>query len=173
MECPIPATDRSWPRRDQDTTMASPPEKNAALVQQFLTAVVAGEDTDSVNAFLTDDVDGRNLVFDDEQGQQSVIALGERVLAGANVAVAVEDVVATDDHVAVRATVTGTCCKSPVDGIPTGESFVIACAWFCRIENGQIAEIWSLPDGLGLMEQLGVGHERLSNRQQTDLTGHQ
>jgi NH3-dependent NAD+ synthetase len=61
---------------------------------------------------------------------------------------------ATDETVAVRATVTGTHSESLMDLSPTGESFEIAYAWFCRIEDGLTAEIWSLPDGLGLLKQL-------------------
>jgi len=60
----------------------------------------------------------------------------------------------------VRATVTGSHRESLVDLAPTGESFEIAYAWFCRIEDGRIAEIRSLPDGLGLLRQLGALSER-------------
>lgn len=63
------------------------------------------------------------------------------------------DVVA-DERVAVRATVTGTHRESLVDLAPNGASFEIGYVWFGRIENGQIAEMWSLPDGLGLLQQL-------------------
>lgn len=134
--------------------MTTTPEENRALVRRFLTDVVAGGDTDAAGAFVTEDVDEHNLVFGD--GHDDVTASGGRVLAAADVEVAIEEVVATDDRVAVRATVTGTHRGSLVNLAPTGESFEIAYAWFCRIDDGQIAEIWSLPDGLGLMQQLGV-----------------
>lgn len=153
--------------------MTSAPTENAALVRQFLTAVVASEDTDAVELFLTEDVDGQNLVFRDGQRQEAITALGRRILAGADVTVEVEDIVATDDRVAVRATVTGTHRESLSDVAPAGESFEIACAWFCRIDDGQIAEIWSLPDSLGLMEQLGAIPERPPNRSHIHLTDHQ
>lgn len=63
------------------------------------------------------------------------------------------DVVA-DERVAVRATVTGTHRESLVDLAPNGASFEITYVWFGRIEDGRIAEMWSLPDGLGLLQQL-------------------
>lgn len=153
--------------------MTSAPTENAALVRQSLTAVVAGGDTDAVEMFLTEDVDGQNLVFGDGQRQEAVIALGRRVLAGADVTVEVEDIVATDDRVAVQATVTGTHCESLPDVAPAKESFEIACTWFCRIDDGQITELWSLPDSLGLMEQLSAIPEIPSNRSHIQSTDHQ
>jgi predicted ester cyclase len=64
--------------------------------------------------------------------------------------------VATDDQVDVRATVSGTHSEPLMGLAPTGRSFEIDYVWFCRIEEGQIAEIWSLPDGLGVMQQFGA-----------------
>lgn len=84
--------------------------------------------------------------------------------------VVIEDTVATDDQVAVRATVTGTHRESLMDLAPTGRLFEIAYVWFCRIEDGRIAEIHSLPDGLGLMRQLGAVPEPPANRPLTDST---
>lgn len=136
--------------------MAPTPRENAALVREFLTDVVSGGDTDAVSAFLAEDVIDHNLVFEGEQDHETVTVLGWRVLAAADVDITIVDVVATIDRVAVLGTVTGTHCESLMDLAPTGRSFEIACAWFCRIENGRITEIQSLPDGLGLMQQLGA-----------------
>lgn len=136
--------------------MESTPQENAALVRGFLTDVVVGGDTDAVEAFLTDSVRTHNLVFGDGHGHGATTVLGWRVLAAADVKIAFEDVVATDETVAVRATVTGSHRESLMDLAPTGQSFEIAYAWFCRIDDGHIDEIWSLPDGLGLLKQLGV-----------------
>lgn len=153
--------------------MTSAPTETAALVRQILTAVVAGGDTDAVEMFLTEDVDGQNLVFGDRQRQEAITALGRRVLVGADVTFEVEDIVATDDRIAVRTTVIGTHCESVPDVAPAKESFELACAWFCWIDDGQITELWSLPDGLGLMEQLGAIPEIPSNRSHIQSTGHQ
>lgn len=144
--------------------MVPKPRENAALVRRFLTDVVAGGDTNAVDGFLAADVANHNAVFGDTQGHETVTALGCQVLAAADVDINVTDVVATDDRVAVRGTVTGTHRESLMDLAPTGRSFEIAYAWFCRIENGQIVEIWSLPDGLGLMQQLGAIPAGILNR---------
>lgn len=148
-------------------------EENAAPVRQFLTTVVADGDTDAAEVFLTEDVAGQNLVFGDEQRQEAVIALARRVLADADVTVKVEDVIATDNHVAVRATVAGTHRESPWAVDPAEESFEISCAWFCRIDDERIAELWSLPDGLAPMEQLGAIPEKPANRLQSQPPNHQ
>jgi len=137
--------------------------ENAALVRRFLTDVVVGGDTDALDAFVTEDVVDHNLVFGDGHGREVVTALGWSVLAAADVDVEIEDVVAADDKVAVRATVTGIHEQSLMDLAPTGASFEIGYVWFCRIEDGRIAESWSMPDGLGLMQNLGAIPERSSN----------
>jgi len=144
--------------------MAATPQENAALVRRFLTDVIAGGDTDAVDGFLTGDVTDSNLVFGGASGPEPVTALGWRVLAAADIDLVVEDTVATDDQVAVRATVTGRHRESLMDLAPTGRSFEIAYAWFFRIEDGRIAEIQSLPDGLGLMRQLGAVPDPPANR---------
>lgn len=153
--------------------MAVTPQENAALVRRFLTNVVAGGDTDAVSVFLADDVVSHNLVFGDGEGREGMTALGWRVLAAADVDVDIADVIATEEQVAVRGSVTGIHRESLMDLAPTGASFEIAYVWFCRIEDGEIAEIHSLPDGLGLMQQLDAIPELLSNRSLTDPTEHQ
>lgn len=147
--------------------MAATPRENAALVRRFLTDVVAGGDTNAAPGFLARDVGDHKHVFGSASGDETMTALGWRVLAAADVDVVVEDTVATDDRVAVRAMVTGTHRESLMDLAPTGRSFEIAYAWFCRIDDGRIAEVWSLPDGLGLMQQLGAIPELPSNRSLT------
>lgn len=134
--------------------MPATPQKNAALVRRFLADVVDGGDTAAIGAFLREGAVDHHLVFG--EADDGAMALGWRVLAAADIAVNIETVVAADDAVAVRATVTGTHRESLMDLAPTGASFEIACAWFCRIDDERIAEIWSLPDGLGLLRQLGA-----------------
>lgn len=137
--------------------MTTTREENAALVRRFLTDAVAGGDTDAVETFVTEDVVDRNLVFRiDQASEREATALGRRVLAGTDIDIDIEQVVASGEHVAVRGAVSGTHRESLLDLAPTGSTFTIAYAWFCRIDNGRISAIRSLPDGLGLMQQLGA-----------------
>lgn len=146
------------------------PQENAALVRRFLGDVVAGGDTAAVDALLAEDAADHNLVFG--EWQEGLTALGWRVLAAADVDVEIEDTVATGEKVAVRATVAGVHRESLMDLAPTGRPFTITCVWFCRVESGRIAEIWSLPDGLGLVRQLGALPESPSNRSPNEPDHH-
>ena len=47
---------------------------------------------------------------------------------------------------------------------PTGQPFESSYVGFCRINEGQIGKIRSLPDGFGSTQQLGVIPELSSNR---------
>ncbi len=149
--------------------MAPSSRENAALVRRFLTDVVACGDTNAVAEFLTAEVEDHHLVFEGAQRQGTLTELGWQALASADVDLHVEDVVATDNRVAVRGRVTGTHQESLMDLAPTGRSFEIACAWFFRIEHDQIAEIWSLPDGLGLLTQLDAVPEEFPKRTQPNV----
>jgi predicted ester cyclase len=144
--------------------MPSPSRENTALVRRFLTDVLVGGDTDAVTEFLTADAGDHHLVSERSRRRGSVTGLGWRVLASADVDLDIKDVVASDDLVAVRGRVTGSHRESLLDLAPTGRSFDIACAWFSRIDGGRIAEVWSLPDCLGLVEQLDAVPEEFPAR---------
>lgn len=153
--------------------MGTTPQENAALVRRFLSDVVAGGDTDAVDAFVAEDLVEYNLVFGNGDGREGATELGWKVLAGADVDVAVEDAVATERKVAVRATVSGRHEESLMDLAPTGESFEIAYVWFCRVADDRIVEIWSFPDGLGLLKQLDAVADPAVNRSMNERDGRQ
>jgi predicted ester cyclase len=68
----------------------------------------------------------------------------------------VESTVAEGDEVVVHLTVSGTPQK-PVGALrPTGESFTADAFHRYRIEDGRIAEAWLLPNGMGIVAQLGL-----------------
>lgn len=140
--------------------MTSLPQRNAALVRRFLTDVVAGEDQDAFEAFVAEDVVDHNLVFGGEQPHERDWGFAPSVLAAAgDIDVEVEQLVSADDSVAVRATVSGTYHDSLRNLALSGASLDVAYVWFYRIEDGQIAEVWSLPDALGIVQQL-TGNDR-------------
>lgn len=63
--------------------------------------------------FVTEDIVDRNLVLDADQARtHEVTTLGWRVLAGTDIEIGIEQVVASSEQVAVRATATGTQCES-------------------------------------------------------------
>ncbi len=137
--------------------------ENAALVRRFLTSVIVEGDTDALDAFVTEEIGNHNLVFGDGHICEAVTALGWSVLAAVDVDVKIEDVVAAYDKVAARATVAGTHKRSLMNLAPTGSSFEVGYVSFCRIDDGRIGEIWSIPAGLDLMQALGAIPERSSD----------
>ena len=65
-------------------------------------------------------------------------------------------VVAQDDLVAVRYTVSGTHSGEYRDVEPTGHTVEWTGMSMYRVEDGEIAEIWLEEDRLGLLERLEV-----------------
>jgi predicted ester cyclase len=66
------------------------------------------------------------------------------------------EVVATDDHVAMRYTISGT-HQGEFQGVaPTGKSFKVAALQLARFEGGKCVERWGSTDELGMMKQLGI-----------------
>lgn len=68
----------------------------------------------------------------------------------------IEDMIAEGDKVVARFTLRGT-HKGEFLGVPaTGRSISVAVINIYRFEDGKIAEVWQLPDALGVMRQLGA-----------------
>ena len=134
-------------------------QERTAHVRHFLTDVVSDRDLNALEAFVTEDLDAHDLVFGDGGRSKagSVHTMGQAVLGMAtDVAVTVDDLVADGDVVAVRATVRGDQERSLLTPAAPEGPFEVPCVWFFRFEGDRIAELWSLPDGLGLVQQVGV-----------------
>jgi steroid delta-isomerase-like uncharacterized protein len=68
----------------------------------------------------------------------------------------IDDMVAEDDKVSVRFTVTGTQVGELMGVPPTGRRFDVGAMCIYRIVEGKVAEQWEQIDMLGLMRQLGA-----------------
>lgn len=68
----------------------------------------------------------------------------------------IEFTVAEGDKIAVRWTATGTHTGDFRGIAPTGKRINIAGVAIARVAGGKIVEMWSQPDTLGLLQQLGV-----------------
>jgi steroid delta-isomerase-like uncharacterized protein len=71
----------------------------------------------------------------------------------------VDRIVAEDDHVAMRVTLSGTHRGQFIGVDPTGESFEIEHAIFVRFADDEIVELWGQLDAFGLLRQLGLSEE--------------
>jgi predicted ester cyclase len=68
-----------------------------------------------------------------------------------------EDIIAEDDKVAMRFTVTGTHTGGDYMGIAaTGKQITMTGIIISRISGGKIVEDWEIVDQLGIMQQLGI-----------------
>lgn len=68
----------------------------------------------------------------------------------------VDQLIAEDDTVAMRVTLSGVHDGSFMGIEPTGKAFETSNMVFTRFEDGQIAERWVLPDMLGMLSQVGA-----------------
>lgn len=82
------------------------------------------------------------------------------------------EVVATDDHVAMRYTISGT-HQGEFQGVaPTGKSFKVAALQLGRFENGRCVERWGSTDELGMLKQLGILEDVASgSKEKTGVLG--
>ncbi len=68
----------------------------------------------------------------------------------------VVEMTATDEHVAMRYTLSGTHKGAYMGIAPTGKSFKVAAVQLGRYENGKCVERWGSTDELGMLKQLGI-----------------
>lgn len=68
----------------------------------------------------------------------------------------IEQMLTSDDRVAVMLTSHATSKGAYEGASPTGQKVTIPAIHIIRFSNGQIAEWWALEDNLGLMQQLGM-----------------
>lgn len=74
-----------------------------------------------------------------------------------DISVIIEDIIAEEDKVAVRLTITGTHSGMLLGKIhPTGKKIFWSGIDILRIKNGKITDRWSQRDLLGMMRQIGV-----------------
>ena len=133
---------------------ATTPEENKALVNEFFAAVDGGD----VSGLVAED-----LVYHDPSGEgpgddEAQEWADERQEDFPDVALTVDLQVAEGDMVASYLTWTGTHQDDDEEmGVPaTGMQAEWVGVAFHRIECGRIAEVWSVSDDLGRLQDLGV-----------------
>ena len=116
--------------------------KDLTLVDELISPTYVGHDVTLSNA---------------ERGPQRI----KRIMTSFRTAfpdlrVTVEDVVVQGDKEVVRWIARGTHQGTFMNIAPTGKPIAISGTDIGRVANGQIQEMWSNWDGLGLMRQLGA-----------------
>lgn len=68
----------------------------------------------------------------------------------------IDEMIAEDDIVAARLTLSGTHQGDWAGAAPTGRHVTMALAMFFRFEGGRMVELWESDDQLGFRQQLGI-----------------
>lgn len=133
------------------------PSANRSLIERLHQALLDTRDPDTVDAFFAADFVSHNNPPGFPPGLAGVkqfFAMFATAFPDAEVAI--DDMVAEEDRVAVATTLTGT-HEGEVMGIePTGRRVSVTGIDLVRIEHGKIAEHRGLTDTVGLMRQLSL-----------------
>jgi steroid delta-isomerase-like uncharacterized protein len=133
---------------------------NKALVSRLHDAVNSG-DVEVVSKAIDEVVEPDTLIRTplpiDATGAQALKEVWAMLLrAFPDLNVAVEDMVAEEDKVVCRNTVTGTHQGEYMGVPPTGKSITYNEIFIFRFTDGRIAETWGVVDVLSQMRQLGL-----------------
>jgi steroid delta-isomerase-like uncharacterized protein len=131
-------------------------EQNKALARRYYEEVLG-----QGKPHVLDEIASPDLV-DHDRGNPTHDLAGAKQFATMarsafpDVSAQVDDVIAEDDRVVVRATVTGT-HRADFLGVPaSGRRITITCIDILRCASGKIVEHWGEADNLGMLQQLGV-----------------
>ena len=135
------------------------PEENKKLVVEHYDAFVHRQDAEAVRAQLTADFVDHEMPPGTPPGPEPALRWS-RMLHEAfpDLRITIDDIVAENDRVAVRATWKGTHRGffPPLNLAPTNRSFVFSGMVFWRISGERIAERWATIDRLALQSQLSA-----------------
>jgi len=119
-------------------------EENKAIIYRYMEEIWNKENLDALDEFYAIDIERMRQNF----------AMIHSALA--NIHVTIDDMVAEEDKVVMRVTVSGI-HKGEFMGIPpTGKEFSIMEIRIYRIADGKIVQNWGLLDETSLRQQLGV-----------------
>lgn len=131
-------------------------EQNIATTKAFGAAVNSGK-LFQLTDLMTSDVEDHDPAPDQGSGPEGFIDFFTKFReAFPDLKIAVDQMVADDENVAIAYTVTGT-HEGNFHGIaPTGKKIKARGLQIARFEDGRIAERWGSSDELGIFKQLGV-----------------
>lgn len=131
-------------------------QDNIAATQRLGEAVNSGN-LSALNEVFAPTVVDRDPAADQSPGPEGFIHFftGFRA-AFPDLTIAVKQLVADDDNVAIAYTVTGTHQGEFLGIAPTGRPIKARGVQIARFENGLIVERWGSSDQLGILQQIGV-----------------
>jgi len=135
--------------------MTGTAERNKELVRRYLDAF-NDKDREALSDVVADDVVEHGTHWEVEGFEEFMAYVEENVDTFADYTGSTEAMVAEDDTVAVRYSVSGTHEGKYLGIKPTGRDVEWTGIAMYRVDDGEIAEIWIESDELGLLEQLGL-----------------
>jgi steroid delta-isomerase-like uncharacterized protein len=142
--------------------MSTTAEENKRIVRRIREEVEDQGDLGAIDEIFAEDV-VMHTPMGEFSGHEAIKEMYESDREGfSDSAETIHDVIAEGDTVAMRLTERGTHDGEFMGIEPTGKEFEIQTMAFFRMEDGKVAEWWMQPDTLGLMQQLGVNPEDLS-----------
>lgn len=130
---------------------------NKALIADFV-AALNSRDLANLNRYLDEDVIDHNKIIHGEPDEPGAAfdAFRQQLDAFGELRMEPDDVIAEDDRVVVRMTVsgrhTGTHPRMPS---PTNRTFSVEQIWIFTVSDDRISEIRAVSDRLGMFAQLG------------------
>lgn len=133
-------------------------QQNTEVLRRYLDAVSGdGIDLDVLDETLAEDVVHHGMPEGRPPGRAGMKAQQESFgSTWADRNIEIQDVVADEDRVAARVTLTARHIGEFAVIEATGNQIRVDIMAFARVEDGRIAEWWEVADVLGLLEQLGV-----------------
>ncbi|MFB6218581.1 MAG: ester cyclase [Halobacteriaceae archaeon] len=129
--------------------------ENKQLVRRYLDAF-NDKDRETLSELVADDVVEHGTHWEVEGFEEFMGYVEENVDTFADYTGSTDEMVAEDDTVVVRYTVSGVHDGEYLGIEPTGREVEWTGIAMYRIDDGEIAEIWLESDQLGVLEQLGV-----------------
>lgn len=148
---------RPLPQVSDGQTPSTEAPSQAFDYRAYIDAVYNKHDPEAIDKFFSPSVKVHSVAPDAEGGDGTAYLkeLAKNLIAAfPDVKLTVDEVIQEKDRIAARVTIEGT-HKGEFAGIkPTGRTVKAANFAVYRVENGKIAEVWSLTDVAALTRQL-------------------
>lgn len=132
-------------------------EQHEELVRRFVAAVWNGEEIDAIEDLAADGLVVHGLGAGVDRDREEFLAFHGGLLdAVPDLHHEVSKLVTEGDRVVAYVRIRGTPERQYGALSPTGKSFDSVGFQMYRIEDGAVAEIWVLPNAMGMLRQLGI-----------------
>ncbi|RMD94452.1 MAG: ester cyclase [Calditrichaeota bacterium] len=135
-------------------------EKNKAVVRNLFEKVINTGKIDLADKYVAKNIKAHEPLLTDEKVNQGLAGFKEWVQsyrkAFPDLKFRIEDLIAENNMVAVRFTMTGTHKGEFMGWKPTNKNFTVSGIDILRLKDGKCVEHWNQTDMLGLLKQLGI-----------------